>query len=162
MTNPLWHGNLCTMPVGGCPKERFYEKIHKSEGSLNTECWVWRVCKDRHGYGQFGYLRKVVSAHRFSYELHKGPIPEGLDLDHLCRNRACVNPDHLEPVTRLENIMRGDGPELARKRNLARTHCKHGHEFTPENTYVRSRKGSIRRECRKCHAIRERFRRTSV
>ena len=87
---------------------------------------------------------KIDFAHRVVYEILVGPIPVGLELDHLCRNRACVNPDHLEPVTTRTNLLRGYSPWACRARQ---THCKRGHEFTPENTYGT---GDGRRYCRTC------------
>lgn len=96
-------------------------------------CWAWVGRVDKHGYGRyFGHL-----AHRLSYESFRGPIPSGLELDHVCRFKLCVNPDHLEPVTRAENM---------RRRSEAQTHCKNGHEYTLENTH-RDRLG---RRCRHC------------
>ena len=79
----------------------FFGKVKKT----NT-CWIWNGCV-RNGYGLFRYKEKVIGAHRFSYELLRGPIPKGLQLDHLCRVRNCVNPNHLEPVTQAENLRRG-------------------------------------------------------
>src|SRR6185295_6552302 len=72
-------------------------------------CWIWKSALDTGGYGQF-YDVKTINSHRWTYQHFIGPIPPGLDLDHLCRNRACCNPMHLEPVTRSENILRGTGP----------------------------------------------------
>jgi hypothetical protein len=72
-----------------------------------TGCWVWLGCTAGSGYAQFKYRRKRVSIHRLSYELHRGPIPKGLTIDHLCRNTLCINPDHLEAVTVVENLKRG-------------------------------------------------------
>ncbi len=95
-----------------------------------------------HGYGTVRAGGKVKKAHRAMYELMVGPIPEGLEIDHLCRNRVCVNPGHLEPVSRLENIRRGTQGEFW----AAKTHCKQGHPFDAENTYVNSGK----RACRTC------------
>ena len=117
--------------------ERFWSKVKKTD-----TCWLWQsaTCK---GYGLFSYLGKEVYAHRFSYELLVGPIPEGMELDHLCRSPACVNPARLEPVTHQENCRRGE----AGRHKCRRIHCKWGHEFTPENTYVDPRGD---RHCRIC------------
>ncbi len=111
-------------------------------------CWLWTGCIVK-GYGQMGNNKKRVYAHRFSYEYHKGPIPDGLTIDHLCRVRCCVNPDHLEAVTNRENILRGTGISA---KNYRKTHCHKGHEFIQDNTYV-SKSGS--RICTACQ--RERF-----
>lgn len=115
------------------------------------ECWEWRGHLMPNGYGVVTEVRRPSAsrlAHRNAYELATGPIPDGSDLDHLCRNRRCFNPSHLEPVTRRENLLRGStGPAL----NARKTHCKHGHPFTPTNTTYR-RNG--KRECRQCNRIR--------
>lgn len=116
---------------------------HMSESGPN-ECRLW-TGYTRKGYGRLGIDGKLFQAHRVAYELANGPIPEGLELDHLCRNRACINPDHLEPVTGRENIMRG---EAIPARNARKTECKNGHPFTVENTYLRPSGGN--RECRTC------------
>lgn len=107
----------------------------------------------RCGYGALSIFGQRVYAHRFSYELHVGPIPEGLVIDHLCRNRLCVNPDHLEPVTSQENVRRGH--EALGVRQYA-THCKNGHEYTPENTLITVEGW---RSCRTCSRERDRRRR---
>ena len=112
----------------------------------NTGCWLWDGPITGNGYGTMKRHARMVGAHRLSYEIHKGAIPSGLTIDHLCSVRSCVNPDHLEAVTIGENIRR------AGSANGRKTHCKHGHEFTPENTRLRP-KG---RECRACDAIRAR------
>lgn len=135
-------------PVKRIPKtepERFWAKVTKTE-----TCWVWKSPEPVTGYGRFwGTWRgepAYVGAHRYSYELHVGPIPDGLVIDHLCRNRACVNPSHLEPVTMGENVDRGISPIAL---NLAKTHCPRGHEYNSDNTYM-TPKGA--RDCRTCRA----------
>lgn len=126
--------------------ERFFAKVNKA---TESGCWEWTAALSS-GYGKFhkyGQIR-MVYAHRWSYEHHVGPIPDGLVIDHLCRNTKCVNPDHLEPVTQGENCLRGEGWYAKNKR---KTHCVRGHEFTVENTYVDPRGY---RSCRACRAQR--------
>lgn len=113
-------------------------------------CWEWTATRSTEGYGVFTEGRKQFRAHRRSYELLMGPIPDGLHLDHLCRNRGCVNPDHLEPVTSKVNALRGFSPMAVTAR---RTHCANGHEYTPENTRVCPDGG---RDCRECDRNRKR------
>lgn len=129
-----------TDPVG-----RFWVKVQKTPG-----CWLWTAAVSREGYGVFGAERvggrnRFVHSHRYAYELLVGPIPDGLHLDHLCRVPRCVNPAHLEPVTPRENTLRGIGPSA---KNAVKTHCKHGHPFTPENTRIDHRTGN--RSCWTC------------
>jgi hypothetical protein len=139
-------------PEGRPPRpasERVWSRVEKT-----PTCWNWIGSKNRYGYGVIAqqierYKFKVLSAHRVVFEIVNGPIPEGKQLDHLCRNRACVNPAHLEIVTCKENLLRGEG--ICAK-NARKTHCKRGHEFTKENTYIYW-KG---RMCRTCN--RERMR----
>ena len=122
------------------PAQRFWSKVEFTEF-----CWLWQASNNGIGYGKFhasgGRNASAVYSHRWAYEFCVGPIPQGLTIDHLCRVTNCVNPDHLEPVTIRENILRGPG---------AKTHCLRGHEFTPDNTMVRA--GA--RWCRKCQTIR--------
>lgn len=107
-------------------------------------CWIWQGAVDRDGYGRVKLAGKNRLAHRAFYEELVEPIPNGLTLDHLCRNRACVNPEHLEPVPLATNIRRGEGAGV---QNGRKTHCDHGHKFTRENTYI-TRRGT--RSCREC------------
>jgi hypothetical protein len=110
-----------------------------------TGCWVWMAARNARGYGVVKADGKTQLAHRVYYEQHVGPIPSGLVIDHLCRNRACVNPSHMEPVTNKVNILRGISPPAA---NAGKRQCDNGHEYTPENTYVRRDTGA--RMCRTC------------
>lgn len=123
---------------------RFWGRIKQDP---ETGCWEWTGAKDTGGYGRFMADGRLIGAHQWSYRNWVGQVPDGAELDHLCRNRACANWQHLEPVTRRENQLRGD---TVSSRNAVKTHCVHGHEFTPENTYVREAKGRRRRECRAC------------
>lgn len=121
-------------------EERFWLKVEPT-----GFCWYWTGGLNPGGYGRFFVERKSsVAAHRFAYEALVGLIPDGLKLDHLCRNRLCVNPDHTEPVTNRVNTLRGFGPTAQNARAMQ---CSDGHEFTEENTYV-NRAGS--RVCRTC------------
>lgn len=130
-------------------EKRFWAKVDR-RGS--DDCWEWTASKCRLGYGQVKINYRHLLAHRVAYELVRGPIPEGLCLDHLCRNRGCVNPSHLDPVTHRENVLRGKGFATSQ---LRKTHCIRGHEFTPENTLV----SMNRRTCRACNRIRSKARR---
>jgi hypothetical protein len=129
-------------------EKRFTQKFERSEG-----CWLWRGAIDRGGYGVFSIgsrtdgSRKMVKAHRVAYELLAGPIPAGLELDHKCRNRSCVNPDHLEPVTGPENTRRGEGISV---KNARKTHCKAGHAFDELNTSFTKQKHRV---CLACQRI---------
>lgn len=114
-------------------------------------CWIWIGQDCSHGYGKLTHQGVTDYAHRISYILHKGDIPNGLVLDHLCRVRCCVNPEHIEVVTRGENVLRGESV-AAKYKN--RTHCKNGHALSGGNIItVRTRPGT--RICRACKRIRD-------
>lgn len=143
-------------------EERFWAKVNKDgpvpDGRPDLgPCWLWTASTVGHGYGQFcPSAARSVRAHRFAYQLLIGPIPGGLELDHLCRVKTCVNPAHLEPVTHAENVMRGESPTAI---NARKTHCKHGHELTPDNCRPLPRFPNARGECRTC---RRRWRREAA
>ena len=118
------------------------EKIRLAIGEPDT-CWPWPKYLKPNGYGFLRVVGKNKYVHRLSYEMFVGPIPEGMTIDHLCKMRHCINPAHMEVVTRGENSLRGESPF---SQNARKTHCKHGHEFTAENT----RFVKMGRECKVC------------
>ena len=127
---------------------RFWSKVDKRPDG----CWFWvgAVTNPEYPYGQFWLHGRQHLAHRISYEWSVGLVPDGLTLDHLCRNPSCVNPAHLEPVTMRENILRSDGVSANHAR---KTHCVHGHAFSPDNTYIYPHGG---RECLMCRSVHKR------
>lgn len=112
----------------------------------NTGCWIWTGTVLNTGYGQFWDGQKKQLAHRFSYRLYKGEIPKNLCIDHLCRNRWCVNPEHMELVTVGENVLRGIGITA---RNKIKTHCSQGHKYTNKSTHWYKNE----RVCKNCYVL---------
>lgn len=148
----LTHGyinEVCSHMLGRPNLEtRFWAKVKKTKG-----CWLWTGGKFQSGYGQFKYKTESVpkpkfkprKAHRISWELTRGLIPENKVVDHICRNRPCVNPNHLRIVTKKVNALENSlGPSAI---NHSKTHCNNGHEFNSENTYLY---GKNKRQCRIC------------
>lgn len=123
--------------------ERFLSKVH-----IVNDCWVWGACKLKSGYGKFGIGDRSYLAHRVSYNIFKGKIGKKMVIDHACKNKSCVNPDHLREFTVKENTTINSNSVAAI--NAQKTHCIYGHEFTPENT-VKVKKG---KSCRTCDTIR--------
>lgn len=136
------------------PEDRFHDKYAVNP---TTGCWEWTAHINNRGYGTIGHTietGRTVSmyAHRLSYEMHIGPIPVGLVIDHLCSNRRCVNPEHLQAVTHRVNILRGAAPTIA---TFWSGRCKRGHDLTdPASVYTRPDNG--RKMCRECIRIRQR------
>jgi len=126
--------------------QRFARDVTPAEGDA---CWEWQGLINPAGYGLIHDAGRNVLAHRVAVELATGaPVPAGMEVDHLCRNRRCVNPEHLEVVTREENVARSDWPSAV---NARKTHCIHGHEFDSQNTQI-TREGW--RKCRTCERAR--------
>ena len=133
----------------GTSEERFWTQVNRAD---SNGCWGWLGGKNRWGYGRISANGKRLMVHRFAYELLVGPIPEGLTIDHLCRNRACVNPAHLEAVDIRTNLLRGNGWSGLQSR---KTHCPQGHPYDAQNTYYEPNK---HRRCRTCGLLYERKR----
>lgn len=128
-------------------EKRFWAKVEKT-----PSCWPW-TAGTRNGYGRYYRFGKMETAHILLYKSMRGPIKKGLQLDHLCRNRSCVNPDHLEQVTSRENTLRGESYQAI---NARKKECCRGHKFTKENTHI-DKLGQ--RRCRKCDYLRTKKRR---
>lgn len=122
---------------------RFWAKVEEDDRG----CWVWQAAVKGHGYGSFHLNGALRSAHRLVWENLVGPIPDGLTIDHLCRNKLCVNPAHLEPVTAAENL---------RRRYREQTHCLRGHLLAGANLSIKT---NGTRRCKACHNARNRARR---
>lgn len=135
-------------------EERFWRMVARTDG-----CWLWTGSTTVAGYPRLSigsrttHTRGQVFAHRFSYELHRGPIPVGLTLDHLCRQPRCVRPEHLEAVSLHENVLRGTGLGAA---NARKTYCKRGHLLDDANNLPYAKRQGIR-ACRICHTERSRL-----
>jgi HNH endonuclease len=129
-------------------KAKLYKRFD-AKVETTPYCWEWTGAKTDRRYGSIGVEGKTCYAHRISYEREFGPIPDGFDIDHLCRNRACVNPHHLEAVPRKENLRRGSRVAL-------KTHSAQGHPWAEEHIYVRP--GSGKKMCRTCNIERRRAR----
>lgn len=136
--------------VTECP--HLPENLHERIAVTDEGCWEWRGWRHERGYGRMRRDKKQVYVHRYLYEKMVAPVPEGKEIDHRCANPPCVNPDHMEPVTHSENNARhwkaNPKPRLS--------HCKHGHELTDENRYVRPDNG--KHQCKECKRERQRNR----
>ena len=127
-------------------KQQIQGRIEAKVVVTDAGCWEWLGTRSKSGYASISIFGVSRRAHRVLYEIVVGAIPDGLQLDHLCRVRHCVNPVHLEPVTPRENVLRGVGPSA---QAAAREECIHGHAYTPENTYV----WRGHRACRECRRL---------
>jgi hypothetical protein len=115
--------------------------------SVTSDCWLWVGYRNADGYGITSHRNRTWKAHRLIYTMLVAPIPDGLTIDHLCRQRCCVNPAHMEPVPFATNSARGN---TINARNGAKTHCPQGHEYTEANTYIEVRGTTRKRNCRTC------------
>lgn len=136
-------------------KPKALDLTKRLEAALRSEiaeqpdgCWSWTGRRHTGGYGQIKVFGRLVLAHRLAYEAWVGPIPDGFDVDHTCLNRLCINPAHLEAVTRQENVLRGRGPTAV---NARKTHCLRGHPLSGSNLYVYNG----RRQCKECQRQRD-------
>lgn len=140
------HGSL-DLPVRPTAKERFLKKV----AVMDFGCWLWCGGLTDNGYASFSHDNPSKYGYIFSYLTFVGPITSELELDHLCRMRRCVNPEHLEAVPHQVNSLRGESPSALL---AGRTHCANGHEFTEENTHYRKRNnGTLARVCRACRNL---------
>ena len=123
----------------------FWQKVTLADNG----CWRWTGFLHGGGYGKFSFNRKRYAAHRFMYEVLRGAIPDDLEIDHLCLNKFCVNPNHMEIVTHGENCIRGGIAERARQIQLSKTHCPQGHPYDLLNTYFTPENKRMCRTCRR-------------
>jgi hypothetical protein len=140
------------------PTATLAERLARYE--VVDECWQWRGSQHGNGYGTLPWKGRRYYAHRLSYEFHVGPIPDGLVIDHLCFNRGCIRPEHLEAVTLAENNRRMFASGRWKKKTFRPrlTHCKRGHELTPDSCWVSS---SGKRQCKACYKVRAELKRAS-
>lgn len=145
-------------PKSSARRTAFRERLLRRCLIDDRGCWVWTGVTEN-GYGRIRVNGRHAMTHRAAYEIFIGPVPNGLDLDHLCRNRACANPFHLEPVTRKENSKRGVAGKVAAERQRSKTHCPSGHPYDEANTVIDA-DGS--RRCRTCRRRRDRLRKQQL
>lgn len=135
----------CYRTAGGTPEQRLRARVVKTD-----TCWNWTAAKTRKGYGWFQADGRPHLAHRYAYTLAYGPLPDHIQLHHLCENKGCVRPDHLQPVTQAEHI--DVTPSSPAHINASKTHCPQGHPYSTENTYIIPSTGG--RMCRTCSRAR--------
>lgn len=128
-------------------KQRILDRVQVVDAGHSSDCWISGRAENGKGYTKTAYMGRIWYTHRLAYHLFVGSIPSGLTIDHLCRNRACCNPAHLEAVSMRINTLRGTAPAAV---HAAKTHCDRGHQFTPENTYLRRGRHGIQRSCKTC------------
>ena len=128
-----------------------YDELFWSKVDATGSCWFWLGAKNRSGYGSVSRGGKSLLAHRYSYSSLTLEDISGRELDHICRTRSCVNPDHLEPVSRSENMKRA---KRCGEFNKSKTHCPAGHAYTEESTYTQLTRGMISRSCLICRRVR--------
>jgi HNH endonuclease len=131
--------------------DRFWEKVQMP--SLPDGCMEWMAHRSVYGYGRFKFNGVQVGAHRLSWIITNGPIPKNMQIDHLCRNRGCVRPDHLDLVTQKENVLRSEAPSA---KQAKQTHCKRGHELSGDNIYQGKYERTGIRDCISCQRLRYR------
>lgn len=141
---------MAKLNAKGTIAERFWRRVL----ILETGCWEWTGAKDKDGYGAFSVTHAArVRAHRWAYETYVEHMHPWLQSDHICKNKSCVNPLHIEPVTARENVLRSNGPAAI---NAKKTHCYKGHNLSGDNLILRDGRG---RQCRTCEREYKRWRR---